>query len=81
MHNTYRIRRDGAKFLIIDDTGETVSVHKGSREANKKIAVYTKDDSMWESARLLVGIAVNAYMKMQGVDKQTAHHWIRDAAD
>jgi hypothetical protein len=81
MVNEYRIKPDGPQFLVIDQTGETVGAYKTEREAQYEIDVCTSDDKMWESARLLVRIAVAAHMKKHGVGIRTAQYWIREAAD
>jgi hypothetical protein len=47
MANEYRIRPHGPQFLIIDQTGETVGVHKTEREAKSEIDAYLRDDVMW----------------------------------
>jgi hypothetical protein len=81
MADGYRIRRAGTKFEIIDHAGETVGVYETLREAEYEIDVCVSDDAMWKSAKLLVEIAVAAYMRTHGVDSKTAQYWIREAAD
>jgi hypothetical protein len=72
---------DESKFLVTDDGGEIVDVCNTAQDAKRKIADCKKNDSMWETARLLVKRAVKAHMKMHGLDRRTAHYWIREAAD
>jgi hypothetical protein len=81
MANEYRIKPNGLRFLIIDQTGETVGVYKTEREAKSEIVICVRNDKMWDSARLLVQISVDSLMKMRNVDSRTAHYWIREAAD
>jgi hypothetical protein len=81
MDDEYRIRPVGSQFEIIDDVGERVAAFKTEREAEHEIDVLVSDDAMWESARLLVRVAVNALMNMRHVDSRTARYWIREAAD
>jgi hypothetical protein len=81
MADEYRIRPVGSQFEIIDDAGERVAAFKTEREAEHEIDVLVSDDAMWESARLLVRVAVNALMNMRHVDNRTARYWIREAAD
>jgi hypothetical protein len=81
MANAYRIKPDGPQFLIIDQTGETVGAYKTEQEAEYEIDVCMSEDAMWESAKLLVKIAIAAHMKKHGVGSKTAQYWIREAAD
>ena len=81
MAGEYRIRPVGSQFEIIDDAGERVAAFKTEREAEHEIDVLVSDDAMWESARLLVEVAVNALMNTRRVDSRTARYWIREAAD
>ena len=81
MANEYRIKPEGPQLLIIDQTGEMVGVFKTEREAKSEIDVCMSDDLMWDSARQLVKISVDSFMKMRNVDSRTARHWIREAAD
>ena len=81
MANEYRIKLRGPQFLIIDQTGETIGVYKTEREAENGIVVCMGNDVMWDSARLLVEISVDMFMKMRNVDSRTAQYWIREAAD
>jgi hypothetical protein len=77
----YRIRPVGARFEIIDDAGDRVGTYNTRRKAKKEIDVCVSNDLMWESARMLVKISVNAFMNMRNVDSRTARYWIREAAD
>jgi hypothetical protein len=77
----HRIKPSGPRFLIIDQTGETVGVCKTEREAKSEIDVCKINDAMWDSARLLVKISVESLMKMRNVDSRATHYWIREAAD
>jgi hypothetical protein len=40
-----------------------------------------KEDAMWETAKILVDIAIQAYMQMHGVDRETARYWVSSAMD
>jgi hypothetical protein len=81
MANKYRIRPGGPHFEIIDRDGERVCACRTEEEAKLEIAVCLNDDVMWESARQLIEISVDTFMKTRNVDSRTAHYWIREAAD
>jgi hypothetical protein len=81
MADEYRIRPVGARFEIIDHAGERVGTYSTRRKALEEIDVCVSNDLMWESARMLVKISVNAFMNMRDVDSRTARYWIREAAD
>ena len=49
--------------------------------AKKDIERCEREDEMFETAKILVDIAVKAHMKTFGVDRETASYWIRSAAD
>jgi hypothetical protein len=81
MADEYRIRPVGAKFEIIDQAGDTVGTYKSKRKAKQQVDICLTNDLMWQSARMLVKISVNAFMNMRNVDNRTARYWIREAAD
>jgi hypothetical protein len=81
MADEYRIRPVGAKFEIIDHAGDTVGTYNTRRKAKQQLDTCVTNDLMWESARMLVKISVNAFMNMRNVDSRTARYWIREAAD
>jgi hypothetical protein len=81
MGNEYRIMPDGRRFEILDLAGERIGMYETKRKASQAINVCKANDILWDSARLLVRIAVNALMKMRGIDYRTAQYWIREAAD
>jgi hypothetical protein len=77
----YRVVPDHSKFLVTDNGGEIIDVCNTVQDAKRRIAVYKKNDFMWDTARLLVNKAVKAHMKIHTVDHRTSRHWIREAAD
>jgi hypothetical protein len=81
MADEYRIRPVGTKFEIIDQAGDTVGTYKSKRKAKQQVDVCVTNDLMWQSARMLIKISINAFMKMRNVDNRTARYWIREAAD
>ena len=81
MTDKYRIRPDGARFKLTDAAGDTMGVYNSVREAKMEISIIKRDDLMFATARQLVKRAVEAHMKLYRVDYQTAHYWIREAAD
>jgi hypothetical protein len=81
MADEYRIKPDGPQFLIIDQTGETVGAYNTEREAENEIVIRMSDDAMWDSARLLIKMSADSFMKMRNVDSRTAQYWLREAAD
>lgn len=42
---------------------------------------FAREDRMWETAKLLVEIAVKAQMTIYDVDHETAHSWVVRAAE
>jgi hypothetical protein len=81
MADEYHIRQVGIHFEIIDRDGERIGACRTEREAKLQIEVCMNDDVMWESAKELIKISVESFMKTRNVDSRTAHYWIREAAD
>jgi hypothetical protein len=78
MADKYRIAHDGADF-IVNYEGVTVGVYQTEQEAKLEIEVCAHDDFMLETARSLVGAAIDAHMRLHCIDRQAAHDWIREA--
>jgi hypothetical protein len=77
----YGIAHDGNEFKVSRNAGMTVGVYKTEREAEQEIAACEQDDLILETARSLVKKAVDGLMRMHRIDRQTAHSWVRVAAD
>ncbi len=81
MNKEHRIRPVDTQFILIGDAGEQVDASTTADLANQDIERCIKDDAMWETAILLVDIAIKTLMQMHGVDRKTARHWISRATD
>ncbi len=81
MAEKYRISVHGSKFTINHHNGDTVTVYKTQQEALQEIGSCEKDDFILELARDLTATAVKELMRIPKLDSQTAHDWIREAAD
>jgi hypothetical protein len=81
MNPEYRLEPCENGFLVIDPWGEHVETFPTEAAARQAIESCKKDDAMWETARLLVEAALQAHMEMHGVDRETAHRWLKDAAE
>lgn len=80
MKNNYRIEPDGNHFIVVDPWGEQLVDDFPTRKAAElDIERCKKEDRLCESAKLLVDTVVKAHMKINGVDRETAERWIRDA--
>ena len=81
MADTYRISPHGPEFMVIHNAGVTVGVYNTEQEAQLTVEDCERDDSMLQTARSLVNVAVEAHMRLHHTDRRTAHDWIREAAD
>jgi len=81
MGTEYRIESAGTQFIVIDPAGEQVDTYPTQEAAKQDLERCKKDDSIWETAKLLVEIAIKAHMQMFGVDRETARYWVRSASD
>jgi len=82
MSNDYRIGSAGNAFIVIDPWGEQlVDVFPTEEAAAQDIERCQREDSMYETAQLLVDISVKTLMQMHGIDRQTALYWIRSATE
>jgi hypothetical protein len=82
MSNEYRIEPAGPAFTVVDPWGEQLANAYPSEDAAKQdIERCMKEDAMYESARLLVDIAVKTHMQMHGVDRETARYWVSSAME
>ncbi len=75
----YKIETVGGQFIVVDPWDEIVDRYPTEDAARQDIERCKKEDAMYETAKLLVDIAVKAHMQMHGVDRETAERWIRDA--
>ena len=81
MADTYRISPHGPEFIVIHNAGVTVGVYNTEQEAQLTVEDCERDDSMLQTARSLVNVAVEAHMRLHHTDRRTAHDWIREASD
>ena len=79
MTNDYRIEPVGSAFIVIDDLGEPVGRYPTEEAAQQDIQRCKREDAMWETAKLLVDVAIKAHMQMHDVDRETAAYWINSA--
>ena len=66
----------GSAFCILH---ETAMNYNGSPEP--KTGEFASENEMWETAKLLVDIAVKAQMTIYDVDRETARDWVVRPAD
>jgi hypothetical protein len=78
MRNEYCIKPAGTAFTVIDDAGEHIP---RKTQRSKNIERCKREDRMFETAKLLVDIAVKAHMQMFGVDRETARYWVSSAME
>jgi hypothetical protein len=81
MADTYRITPHGPEFMVSQNAGVTVGVYNTEQEAQLTVEDCERDDSMLQTARSLVNVAVEAHMQLHHIDRRAAHSWIREAAD
>jgi hypothetical protein len=80
MTNEYRIKSAGKAFIVIDPWGERLVDTFPTREAAEKdIERCKKKDAMYETAKQLVDIAIEAHAQKFGTDRETAEYWIHSA--
>jgi hypothetical protein len=65
----------GSAFCILR---ETAMSHNDSPESKESKS--TRENKMWETAKLLVDIAVKTQMTIYDVDRETARDWVVRAA-
>ena len=81
MSDRYGIKHDGYEFKVSQIAGVTVGAYKTEQEAQQNIEACEQDDLILKTARSLVKKAVDGLMRMHRIDRQTAHSWVREAAD
>ena len=80
MSNDYRIEPAGSAFRVLDPWGEYLVDLFPSREAAQQdIDRCKREDVMYETARQLVEIAIEAHMQKFGIDRKAAEYWIHSA--
>jgi hypothetical protein len=80
MTNDCRIEPAGSYFIVIDPWGDRlVHDYATAEAAEREIERCRREDAMWETAKLLVDIAIKAHMDVHNVDQKTASYWIRSA--
>ena len=78
MRTEYRIEPHGAEFILIEDSRGMVGIYSTSEAAEADLVRCLKKDGMSDTAQCLVNVAIKAFMKIHGVDRETAERWIRD---
>ena len=78
---TYRVESSGTQFIVIDPDGEQVGIFPTQDAANETIEFCKKEDRMWDTANLLLEIAIEAHMKINGVDRETSCYWLCSASE
>ena len=81
MRTEYRIEPHGAEFILIEDSRGMVGIYSTSEAAEADLVRCLKKDGMSDTAQCLVNVAIKAFMKIHGVDRETAERWIRDVID
>jgi hypothetical protein len=80
MNADYQIKRAGKQFRVLDPWGEYLVDMFPTREAAQKdIERCKREDAMYEVAKQLVGIAIEAHLQKFGIDRETAERCIHDA--
>jgi hypothetical protein len=70
-----------ARFIVIDPDGEIVDTFPTEDTAKQDIERCKKNDEMWETAKVLVDVAIKVHMERFGVDRETARYWIQSVAE
>jgi hypothetical protein len=82
MSTEYRVEPASNEFAVIDPWGEQlVDTYPTEDAARQDIERCQKEDTMWETAKLLVDTAIKAHMEMHGVDRETGRRLLKDAAE
>ena len=80
MSDEYRIEPVGTSFGVLDPWGEyLVDLFPTREAAQKDIERCKRKDEMYETAKQLVDIAIEAHMQKFGIDRETAEYWIHSA--
>jgi hypothetical protein len=76
MSNEYRIEPAGNGFIVFE---RLVDVFPTEDAAKQDIERCKRDDALYETAKQLVDIAIDAHVQKFGIDRETATYWIRSA--
>jgi S-adenosylmethionine/arginine decarboxylase-like enzyme len=69
-----------AQFAVIDPWGEQlVHTYPTLDAARQDIEFCKQEEALWETAKLLVDVAIKAHMQIHEVDRETAAYWINSA--
>jgi hypothetical protein len=80
MTDDYRIEPVGTAFRVLDPWGEyLVDLFPTREAAQQDIERCKRKDEMYETAKQLVDIAIEAHMQKFGIDRETAQYWICSA--
>jgi hypothetical protein len=80
MNRSYRIQNRCEKYLVIDDSEETLGVYGNRQDANRGCEAFKKEDAMHEQAGLLVNSAIESHMALFRIGRSTARYWIQSAS-
>jgi hypothetical protein len=76
----YQIKRAGRQFKVLDPWGEYLVDMFPTREAAEKdIERCKREDALFETAKQLVHIAIEAHAQKFGIDRETARYWVSSA--
>lgn len=69
------------RFVITDLQNEYAGAFFTRKEAEERVARYTQDPAMWESAKLLIHTAIAAQMEVHSISRDSALFWVKSAAE
>lgn len=81
MNAGYRIEQTADKFIVFGRYDENVAVHSTREEAEEEIKRCLEEDARSQMATILVDTAIQYFMSMYGVDRETAREAISHAAE
>ena len=80
MNADYQIKRAGKQFRVLNPWGEYLVDMFPTREAAEKdIERCKREDALFETAKQLVHIAIEAHAQKFEIDRQAAEYWIHSA--
>jgi hypothetical protein len=80
MDNEYRIKSSQDGFLVLDPWGEyLVEIFPTEEAAKHAIAACVEEDRVWETAKILIDVAIQTLMTKHDLDGDTARRLMKDA--
>ena len=77
----YHIESVNGQLTLVDQLDRQVDRPPAEMAAKHHAERCRREEKMFETATLLVDIAIKAHMQMFGVDRETARDWIRSVSD